>query len=62
MDRWQGEPVRAVGSGKSHFLDALGHLAIDKGMRVAWLSLERSGALVRRPRADDSVTKAPVQS
>jgi putative protein kinase ArgK-like GTPase of G3E family len=39
--------VRAVGSGKSHFLDALGHLAIDKGMRVAWLSLEA----LRRARA-----------
>jgi DNA replication protein DnaC len=46
------------GSGKSHFLEALGHLAIDNGMRVAWFSLEALGALVRRHRADDSVTKA----
>jgi DNA replication protein DnaC len=46
------------GTGKSHFLEALGHLAITQGMRVAWFSLEALGALVRRHRTDDSVTRA----
>ena len=46
------------GTGKSHFLEALGHLAITSGMRVAWFSLESLGALVRRHRTDDSVNRA----
>jgi hypothetical protein len=40
------------------FLEALGQTAIDAGRRVAWFSLETLGVLVRRHRADDSVTKA----
>src|SRR5579875_947558 len=28
------------GTGKSHFIEALGHLAIDKGRTVAWHTLE----------------------
>lgn len=46
------------GSGKSHFAEALGHLAIDNGKTVAWHTLESLAALVRRHRADDSVAKA----
>jgi DNA replication protein DnaC len=46
------------GSGKSHFIEALGHLAIDKGKIVAWHTLETLAALLRRHRADDSVSKA----
>lgn len=46
------------GTGKSHFLEALGHEVIDQGMRVAWFSLEDLGVLVRRHRVDDSVAKA----
>ena len=46
------------GTGKSHFVEALGHLAIDKGKTVAWHTLETLAQLVRRHRADDSVTKA----
>jgi len=46
------------GTGKSHFAEALGHLAIDKGKRVAWHTLESLEALVRRHRADDTVAKA----
>lgn len=45
------------GTGKSHFVEALGHL-IDQGKTVAWHTLESLAALVRRHRADDSVTKA----
>jgi DNA replication protein DnaC len=46
------------GTGKSHFIEALGHLAIDNGKTVAWHTLETLAALFRRHRADDSVNKA----
>jgi DNA replication protein DnaC len=46
------------GTGKSHFIEALGHLAIDRGKTVAWHTLETLAQLVHRHRADDSVTKA----
>ncbi len=46
------------GTGKSHFSEALGHLAIEDGKSVAWFSVEDLGVLVRRHRIDDSVTKA----
>jgi DNA replication protein DnaC len=46
------------GTGKSHFVEALGHLAIDKGKTVAWHTLETLAQLLRRHRADDSVPKA----
>ena len=46
------------GTGKSHFLEALGHAAIDQGAHVTWFSLEALGALVRRHRADDTTGRA----
>jgi DNA replication protein DnaC len=46
------------GTGKSHFIEALGHLAIDNGKTVAWHTLETLAALFRRHRADDSINKA----
>ena len=46
------------GTGKSHFCEALGQLAIDSGRTVAWFGIEDLGALVRRHRADDSINKA----
>jgi len=46
------------GTGKSHFCEALGQHAIDTGRTVAWFSIEDLGALIRRHRADDSITKA----
>jgi DNA replication protein DnaC len=46
------------GSGKSHFIEALGHLAIDRGKTVAWHTPETLAALIHRHRADDSVNKA----
>jgi DNA replication protein DnaC len=60
MGRTPREPrrVRPVRDRKSIFLEALGQTAIDAGRRVAWFSLETLGVLVRRHRADDSVTKA----
>jgi DNA replication protein DnaC len=46
------------GTGKTFLLEALGQLAVEQGLRVAWFSLENLGMLVRRHRADDTVTKA----
>jgi DNA replication protein DnaC len=46
------------GTGKTMFLEALGHSAVQAGKRVVWFSLESLGVLVRRHRADDSVTRA----
>ena len=46
------------GTGKSHFVEAIGHLAIDQGKTVAWHTLETLAQLVHRHRADDSVHKA----
>lgn len=46
------------GTGKSHFLEALGHAAIHNGAHVSWFSLEALGALVRRHRADDTTGRA----
>lgn len=46
------------GTGKSHYLEALGHHAIDQGLKVTWTTLEDLGQLCRRHRIDDSVAKA----
>jgi DNA replication protein DnaC len=46
------------GTGKSHFCEAPGQLAIDSGRTVAWFSIDELGALLRRHRADDSISKA----
>ena len=46
------------GTGKSHFLEALGHHAIEQGLKGTWTTLEGLGQLVRRHRVDDSVAKA----
>jgi hypothetical protein len=46
------------GTGKSQVCEALGQLAIDTGRTVAWVAIDELGALVRRHRADDTVTRA----
>ena len=46
------------GTGKSHLVEALGHLPIDNGKTVAWHTLETLAQLLRRHRADDSINKA----
>ncbi|HUY63420.1 MAG TPA: IS21-like element helper ATPase IstB [Acidimicrobiales bacterium] len=46
------------GTGKTFFLEALGQSAVEAGLKVAWFTLEDLGVLVRRHRADDSLTKA----
>ena len=45
------------GTGKSHLVEALGHLAIDRGKTVAWHTLESLAVMLRRHRADDSVNQ-----
>lgn len=46
------------GTGKSFLLEALGQQAVEHGLRVSWFTLEDLGALLRRHRADDTITKA----
>jgi DNA replication protein DnaC len=46
------------GTGKSHLLEAIGHHGIDQGLSVAWFSVEELGALIRRHRVDDTISKA----
>ena len=48
----------ASGTGKSHFLEALAHRAIDNGYKASWFSVEALGQLLRRHRADNSVARA----
>jgi len=60
---WVGRRENVVvrgpsGTGKSHFLEALGHAAIDHGAHVSWFSLEALSGIVRRHRADDSTARA----
>ena len=46
------------GTGKTFLLEALGQQAVEKGLKVAWFTLEDLGVLLRRHRADDTVSKA----
>lgn len=46
------------GTGKTFFLEALGQHAVHQGHKVAWFSLEDLGAVLRRHRADDTISKA----
>ena len=45
------------GTGKSHFAEALAHLAIDAGMRTSWFTLESLSAAVARAKVDATVQK-----
>lgn len=47
-----------AGTGKSHFLEALSHLAIERGYKASWFSLEELGRLIRGSRADNSALRA----
>jgi DNA replication protein DnaC len=46
------------GTGKTFLLEALGQQAVETGLKVAWFTLEDLGVLLRRHRADDTVSKA----
>jgi len=45
------------GTGKSHFLEALGRQCVQAGMSVAWTSLEALGELIRRHRVDETIAR-----
>ena len=45
------------GTGKTHLLEAIGHAAVEQGLSVAWFRVEDQGAIVRRHRVDDTVSK-----
>jgi DNA replication protein DnaC len=45
------------GTGKSHWVEALGHAAIDAGMRVSWFTLETLTATIGRAKANASIAK-----
>ena len=45
------------GTGKSHFLEALAHTAIDNDLRVAWFTLETLTTAIGRAKADGSTAR-----
>lgn len=45
------------GTGKSHFVEALAHAAIEADLRVAWYTLETLATAVSRAKADGSVAR-----
>jgi DNA replication protein DnaC len=45
------------GTGKSHFVEALAHAAIEKDLRVAWFTLETLTATIGRAKADASIAR-----
>ena len=45
------------GTGKTHFVEALAHQAIDAGMRVSWFTLESLTAAIGRASVDGSISK-----
>lgn len=45
------------GTGKSHFVEALGHAAIDAGMRVSWFTLESLTQTIARSKVDATTGK-----
>jgi hypothetical protein len=53
-----GRTSRIVTSRRFFLLEALGQAAVETGKHVAWFTLESLGVLIRRHRADDSLTKA----
>jgi len=47
----------ASGTGKSHFVEALAHQAIEADLRVAWFTLETLTATISRAKADGSTAR-----
>ncbi|MEU8404498.1 IS21-like element helper ATPase IstB [Nonomuraea sp. NPDC048892] len=45
------------GTGKSHFVEALAHAAIEKDLRVAWFTLETLTATIGKAKIDGSVAR-----
>jgi DNA replication protein DnaC len=47
----------ASGTGKSHFVEALAHVAIEKDLRVAWFTLETLTAGLAKAKVDGSIAR-----
>lgn len=45
------------GTGKTHFVEALAHAAIDAGMKVSWFTLESLTVAIARSKVDASTSK-----
>jgi DNA replication protein DnaC len=45
------------GTGKSHFLESLGHAAIDSGLKVSWFTLETLTQTINRSKVDATTAK-----
>jgi DNA replication protein DnaC len=45
------------GTGKSHFVEALGHKAIDSGLKVSWFTLETLTQTIGRSKVDASTAR-----
>jgi DNA replication protein DnaC len=45
------------GTGKSHFVEALAHLAIENDLRVAWFTLETLTAALAKAKVDASIAR-----
>jgi DNA replication protein DnaC len=46
------------GTGKSHLVEALSHLGIEKDLRVAWFTLETLAAALARAKVDGTISRA----
>ena len=45
------------GTGKSHFVEALAHIAIEQDLRVAWFTLESLTTTIGRAKADGTIAR-----
>lgn len=45
------------GTGKTHFVEALGHAAIDADLRVSWFTLETLAATINKAKVDATINK-----
>jgi DNA replication protein DnaC len=50
-------PLITSGTGKSHFVEALAHAAIEADLRVLWFTLETLTQTVNKAKADGSVAR-----
>nr|WP_269456481.1 IS21-like element helper ATPase IstB [Nocardia terpenica] len=48
----------ASGTGKSHFVEALAHSAIEKDLRVSWFTLESLAVTIGKAKVDGSIARA----
>ncbi|MGI8312827.1 ATP-binding protein [Saccharopolyspora hattusasensis] len=56
--RARQHPWITSGTGKSHFVEALAHAAIENDMRVAWFTLETLTTAVGKAKVDGTIARA----